>query len=134
MLSISLSAEDVFTIPWSSISGGGSGRSPEPAEFTLTGSSIGQIASEENSGPPSEFGIAGGYWTFPFEPALPDLHLAIQLTGNTVTLTWDADGPPVTLESSSDLELWQPVVPQPTEPFFHEPSSARKYYRLSPAQ
>ena len=122
-------AQDSFTIAWFSISGGG-GASTEPGEFPLAGSSVGQFSTGEPTGEPGEFSLTGGYWTFDFD-ALPDLHLAMLLEGGTVTLTWDAGGPPVVLESSADLDLWAPVDPQPAGPPFIEPEGARRYYRLS---
>ena len=124
-------SQESFTLAWSSVSGGG-GASAEAAEFTLGGSSVGQMAAGDASGEPGEFDITGGYWTFEFEPPVPDLNLAMQLEGGTVTLTWDAGGPPVVLESSEDMELWMPVDPQPPTPFFQEPEGARKFYRLVP--
>lgn len=124
-------AQDFFTVPWSAISSGGVA-SAEPAEFTLRGSALGQFSAGGSSDEPGEFDVTGGYWTFPFQPTLPDLHLAMQLLGPTVTLTWDEDGPPVVLESSADLELWVPVDPQPVAPFFQETAGGRKFYRLSP--
>jgi hypothetical protein len=54
------------------------------------------------------------------------------LTGGTVTLTWLLPVLPVILESSGNLQLWTPVEPQPATPFFQEPESARKFYRLVP--
>ena len=124
-------AQESFTLAWSSVSGGGGGASPAAAEFTLGGSSVGQMSAGDASGEPGEFSITTGYWTFPFEPPM-DLNLTMQLDGSTVTLTWDAGGPPVVLESSEDMELWAPVDPQPATPFFQEPESARKFYRLVP--
>ena len=124
-----LPAQESFTIAWSAISGGG-GASTAPAEFTLAGTSVGQLTAGDPSGEPGEFNLTSGYWTFPFEPPV-DLHLAMQLNGGTVTLTWDANGPPVVLESSADLELWAPVDPQPVTPFFQEPEGARSFFRLS---
>jgi hypothetical protein len=125
-------AQDSFTLAWSSVSGGGGGSSG-PAEFTLAGSSVGQLSAGESSGGKGEFTVTSGYWTFDFEPP-PDRNLTMQLDGSTVTLTWDAGGPPVVLESSEDLELWTPVDPQPTTPFFQEPEGARRYFRLVPPQ
>jgi hypothetical protein len=122
-------AQDSFTIAWSTIAGGG-GASTEPAEFALRGSTVGQLTAGEPAGEPGEFSVSGGYWTFDFNPPV-DLHLAMQLNGGTVTLTWDAAGPPVVLESSGDLELWAPVDPQPAGPLFIEPEGERRYYRLS---
>lgn len=125
-------AQESFTLEWSAITSGG-GASTEPGEFTLAGSSVGQITAGDASTEPGEFGMNNGHWTFEFEPQLPDLHLAMQLDGGTVTLTWDAGGPPVSLESSADLNLWAPVDPQPEAPFFQESSATRKFYRLVPA-
>ena len=124
-----LPAQESFTIPWSAISGGG-GASTAPAEFTLAGTSVGQLTAGDPSGAPGEFNLTSGYWTFPFEPPM-DLHLAMQLDAGAVTLTWDANGPPVVLESSADLELWAPVNPQPNGPSFVETEGARRYYRLT---
>jgi hypothetical protein len=126
-------AQDAFTLEWSAITSGG-GTSTEPGEFTLAGSSVGQITAGAASTEPGEFDVTGGHWTFEFEPPLPDMHLAMQLDGGTVTLTWDAEGPSVSLESSADLELWEPVVPQPATPFFQETGATRKFYRLVPAR
>jgi len=123
-------AQDSFTIAWSTISGG-SGASPSPGEFTLAGSSVGQLAAGRPSGEPGEFDVSGGYWIFTFEPPI-DLHLAMNLDGGTVTLTWDASARPVILESSPDLELWQAVDPQPDGPSFTEPEGERRFYRLTP--
>ena len=124
-------AQESFTIAWSSLDGGG-GQSAGAGEFTLAGSSVGQMtAGDPDSGPPGEFDITGGYWTFQLEPPL-DLNLTMQLDAGTVTLTWDATAPPVVLESSTDLELWTPVDPQPATPFFQEPEGARMFYRLVP--
>src|SRR6188508_1554001 len=105
-----LAAQESFTIAWSSIDGGG-GPSVGAAEFTLGGSSLGQMAvGNPDSGPSGEFDITGGYWTFELEPP-PDLNLTMLLDGGTVTLTWDAGANPVVLESSADLKLWAPVTP-----------------------
>ena len=123
-----LPAQESFTIAWSSLDGGG-GPSAGPAEFTLGGSSVGQAAAGGGTGEPGEFSVAGGYWTFPYEP-LPDL--VMQLDSGTVTLTWSPAAVPVVLESSEDMELWAPVDPQPATPFFQEPEFGRRYYRLSP--
>jgi hypothetical protein len=126
-------AQDSFTIAWATVSGG-SGASAAPGEFTLAGSSVGQISAGKPSGEPGEFNISGGYWTFEFEPPPPlNLNLRMQLDGGTVTLTWDDNGPPVVLESSADLQLWEPVDPQPAAPPFIEPEGARRFYRLTPA-
>jgi len=125
-------AQESFTLAWSSVSGGGGGASPAAAEFTLGGASVGQMTAGDASGEPGEFDITGGYWTFEFEPPMPDLNLTMQLDGGTVTLTWDAGGPTVVLESSEDMELWAPVAPQPAAPFFQEPEGGRKFYRLVP--
>jgi hypothetical protein len=123
-------AQDSFTLAWSSVSSGG-GASTGPAEFTLAGSSVGQFSAGASSGGKGEFTITAGYWTFEFEPPPPDLNLTMQLDGGTVTLTWDAGGPPAVLESSMDLDLWTPVDPQPATPFFQEPEGARQFYRLT---
>jgi hypothetical protein len=135
LFAAALRADDTFTIPWSTLSGGGIVNStPAPGEFTLTGATIGQLASDsESGGPPGEFDLTEGYWTFAFEPS-PDLHLTMQLSGGTVTLTWDQPAAPVILESSADLELWAPLNPQPATPFFQEPEGARKFYRLVPGE
>lgn len=122
-------AQDSYTIAWSSVSGGG-GASSGPSEFTLTGSSVGQLTAGDPSGEPGEFNVTAGYWTFLFEPPM-DLHLVMQLDGGIVTLTWDAGGPPVVLQSSADLELWAPVDPQPVTPFFQEAEGARSFFRLT---
>ena len=127
----SAAAQDSFTVAWSSISGGGGGDSTEPAEFTLAGSSVGQFSAGEPTGEPGEFSLNGGYWSFEFDPQLPDLHLAMLREGGSVTLTWDDGITPVVLESSADLELWAPVDPQPAGPPFVEPEGDRRYYRLS---
>ncbi len=123
-------AQESFTIAWSSLDGGG-GPSAGPAEFTLGGSSVGQMTAGDASGEPGEFDITGGYWTFEYEPPM-DLNLTMQLDGGTVTLTWDTTPAPVVLESSGDMELWAPVDPQPATPFYQEPEGARKFYRLVP--
>lgn len=123
------SAQDSFTIAWSSLDGGG-GPSSGAAEFTLGGASVGQMAAGDASGVPGEFHITGGYWTFPYEPL--DLHLTIQVLNGTVTLTWDAAPVPVVLQSSEDLNLWAPVDPQPATPFFQEAEGTRSFYRLIP--
>ncbi len=123
-------AQESFTLAWSAVSGGGGGASPATAEFTLGGSSVGQMTEGDASGEPGEFDLTGGYWTFPFEPPM-DLNLTMQLDGGTVTLTWDATPAPVVLESSGDMELWAPVDPQPAAPFFQEPEGARSFYRLT---
>ena len=123
-------AQDSFTIEWSSIDGGG-GPVTGDGEFTLTGSSLGQAtAGDPDDGPPGEFAISGGYWTFDLEPP-PELNLAMQLDGDTVTLTWADGGFTVVLESSADLDLWEPVDPQPAGPPFQEPSGQRRFYRLT---
>jgi hypothetical protein len=83
-------AQESFTLGWSSLSGGG-GALHAKGEFTLAGSSVGQFSAGEATGEAGEFTVSGGYWTFEFEP--PDLHLAMQLDGGTVTLTWDAGVP-----------------------------------------
>ena len=126
-----LCAQESFALAWSSVTGGGGGASPAAAEFTLGGASVGQMTAGDASGEPGEFDLTGGYWTFEFEPPM-DLNLTMQLTGGTVTLTWDAGGPTVVLESSEDMELWAPVAPQPATPFFQEPEGGRKFYRLVP--
>jgi hypothetical protein len=132
-LSTPAMAQDSFTIAWSTISGG-SGASAGPAEFTLAGSSVGQLSAGKSPGEPGEFDVSGGYWTFEFEPPPPlDLNLRMQLDGGTVTLTWDDSGPPAVLESSTDLQLWEAVDPQPAAPPFIEPEGARRYYRLTRA-
>jgi hypothetical protein len=123
-------AQESFTIAWSSLDGGG-GPSAGEAEFTLGGSSVGQMSVGDPSGEPGEFDLTGGFWTFPFEPSL-DLNLTMQLDGGTVTLTWDAGGASVVLESSEDMELWGPVDPQPATPFFQETEGTRRFYRLAP--
>jgi hypothetical protein len=124
-------AQDTFSLAWATIDGGG-GRSTTPAEFTLAGSSVGQFeAGNTGGGLPGEFSVASGFWTFSWEPPpLPELTMT--LAAGTVTLTWAAPAPPVTLESSADLELWTPVDPQPATPFFQEPEGARMFYRLVP--
>ena len=123
-------AQESFTLAWSSVSGGGGGPSSSTAEFTLGGSSVGQMTAGDASGEPGEFDITGGYWTFPYEPL--DLHLTMQLLSSTVILTWDAPPTPVVLESSEDMTLWAPVVPQPATPFFQEAEGTRRFYRLVP--
>jgi hypothetical protein len=124
-------AQDAFSLAWATIDGGG-GRSTTPAEFTLAGSSVGQFESGNTTGgPPGEFSVASGFWSFEYAPPpLPELSMS--LTGGTVTLTWQEPALPVVLESSADLELWAPVDPQPAAPFFQEPEAVRKYYRLMP--
>lgn len=129
-LALAAAAQDSFTVAWSAISSGG-GSSPEPAEFMLQGSALGQFSAGDASAEPGEFDVTGGYWTFPMQPSLPDLHLAMQINGDTITLTWDEEGPPVVLESSADLALWEPVEPQPAAPFFQESTGLRRFYRLS---
>ena len=128
-----LTAQDTFTITWSTIGSGG-GPSAGAAEFTFAGYSVGQFAAGDSAGgPPGEFDITGGYWAFEFMPPPADLNLTMQLSGGMVTLTWDEPATPVVLESSANLDLWAPVAPQPATPFFQEPGSARRFYRLVPA-
>lgn len=114
---------------WSLVGGGG-GASGETGEFTVAGSSVGQLGGGESTASESgEFAISSGHWAFLF--ALPDLNLTMSLDGITVTLTWDAGGPPVVLERSFDMHQWSPVSPQPTEPIFQEPEDGlRAFYRL----
>jgi hypothetical protein len=58
----------------------------------------------------------------------------MQINGGTVTLTWDdSTGATVRLESSTDLQLWAPVEPQPPHPPFIEPAGQRRYFRLMPS-
>ena len=124
-------AQESFTIAWSSLDSGG-GPSSGAAEFTLAGSSLGQMsAGDPDSGPPGEFDITGGYWTFDLEPP-PDLNLTMHLDGGIVTLTWETPVSHVVLESSDDLQLWTPVNPQPVTPVFQEPEGTRRFYRLVP--
>ena len=125
-----LRAQEVFTIDWSSIDGGGT--LPAGAgEFTITGS-IGQFHAGTALGTgTSEFSLTGGYWTVAEMPL--DLGLTMSRTGNSVILAWDGSrGIPVVLERSADLRAWAPVSPQPAGPSFTEniASIARRYYRL----
>ena len=124
--------QDTFRIEWSTIDSGGS-PPPGTGEFTVAGS-IGHFDTGSATGePPGEFDITGGYWTFDLETPL-DLGLKMQLDGGTVTLTWDGSTDiPVVLESSVDLQLWEPVSPQPSAPLFLEPAGTRRYYRLTRA-
>jgi|GEM_PF-4774072 len=133
MIPCAVFSQESFSIEWSAIDGGG-GLTGGAGEFSITGSSIGQFAAgDPDGGPPGEFDITGGYWTFELEPPV-DRNLTMQLDGGTVTLTWDAGASPVVLESSADLELWGPVDPQPAGPPFAEPSGQRRFYRLVPAE
>jgi hypothetical protein len=131
LLAACAAAQDTFSLAWSTIDGGG-GRSTTPGGFTLAGSSVGQFEAGASGGAPAgEFSVASGFWSFPWEPPpLPELSMS--LTGGTVTLTWPLPVLPVILESSGNLQLWTPVDPQPATPFFQEPESARKFYRLVP--
>jgi hypothetical protein len=128
-----LAAQDDFTLDWSSISAGGLIETAGPGEFTIEGT-IGQLAADEPaSGPTGEFSISGGYWAFTLNEPV-DLGMTVHLGGGVVTLTWDdSTGIPVVLESSGDLQLWEPVNPQPPHPPFIEPAGQRRYYRLMPS-
>jgi hypothetical protein len=125
--------EEILTLEWSSLSGGGQAAAAGAGEFTVEGT-IGQISAESFGGEtPGEFGVSGGYWSFTLNEPL-DLGLALQLNGNSATLTWDdSTGIPVQLESSLDLQLWQPAYPQPLQPPFLDATGARRqFYRLMP--
>jgi hypothetical protein len=126
-------AQDEFRLEWSIISGGGTtSSSGTGGEFTHE-ASVGQFAvANAANDPGSEFTLSGGYWTFILNEPL-DLGLAMQINSNEVTLTWDdSTGTPVQLESSRDLQLWEPVIPQPQHPPFREAVIQRRYYRLMP--
>ena len=123
-----LFAQDAYSVSWSTFDGGG-GPSSGEGEFTLGGSSLGQMsAGREEDGEFGEFSVTGGYWTFELEPL--EVHLTLRLEGGDVILTWDENAPPVILESSADLQLWEPVDPQPAGPPFLESQTDRKFYRL----
>ncbi len=124
--------EDVFTLDWSSFSGGGHSAFEGGGEFSVEGT-LGQFSGGAvPSGQSGEFSVSGGYWTFTLNEPL-DLGITMQFNGSTVTLTWDdSAGIPVLLESSADLELWVPVQPQPWYPPFPDASARRRFYRLMP--
>jgi hypothetical protein len=120
-------AQDSFTIDWIAI--GGSSHTAAGGEFSLTGF-IGQpVPGESGGGSAGEFSLTGGFWTLEETPM--ELGFAMRREGGTVTLTWDnTRGIPVVLESSANLNLWAPVVPQPAGPPFTESAASRRYYRL----
>ena len=125
-----LRAQSTFTIDWSSITSG-STASPGTGECSLTGS-VGQLAPGiPAGGAAGSFSLTGGYWAAEESPM--ELGLAMQRTGNTVTLTWDGSrGIPVVLEQSADMRTWVPVSPQPTGASFTEniATVSRRSYRL----
>jgi hypothetical protein len=127
-------AQDEFRIDWSLISGGVATSAGAAGEFSID-ASIGQFAAIDAAvDPGSEFSLSGGYWSFTLNEPL-DLGLAMQISGGTVSLSWDdSTGVRVQLESSADLQLWQPVSPQPQHPPFLDVTGARRqFYRLMPA-
>jgi hypothetical protein len=129
---VTLNAQDTYTLDWSSFTGGGKTQDAEAGEYTIE-SSLGQMGAQEPpAGATGEFSVSGGYWTFTLNEPL-DLGLTMQLTGGNVSLAWDdSTGIPVRLESSVDLQLWEPVTPQPQHPPFLEATFQRRYYRLMP--
>jgi hypothetical protein len=128
-----LTAQDIYTLDWSLITGGGQSADAGAGEFTVE-STLGQVSAGTPAGGTSgEFGVSSGYWSFTLNEPL-DLGLAMQITGSGVTLTWDdSSGIAVQLESSPDLQLWQAVYPQPQFPPFLDVTGARRhFYRLMP--
>ena len=127
-----LCAQDIYTLDWSNI---GSGANPDVSsagEYTVQ-STLGQFGAADAAGGDGEFSVSGGYWSFTLNEPL-DLGLAMQIDGGTVTLSWnDSAEIPVRLESSPDLQLWQPVSPEPPHPPILDVSGVkRRFYRLMP--
>ena len=117
-----------FTLDWSTADAGGGECSG--GAYSLRGT----IAQTDAAAPASggTLSLDGGYWTFPdASPPLPEL--VIRLDSGFVILNWQETDTAVVLESSTDLQLWLPVDPQPVTNVWAAPQSERGFFRLSPA-
>jgi hypothetical protein len=97
-----------FTLPWSTLDGGGgksSGTSAGGTVFTVTGT-IGQFDTTEAAG--GAHRIAGGFWAHVInspDPDYPDLTIVRQPNGDA-TIQWQGDAAGWQVQTSTDLVQW----------------------------
>ena len=102
-----------YSIDWYKVGGGGG--TSTGGNYSVSGT-IGQADAGAMSG--GSYSITGGFWSLLSVVATPGSPtLNMNVTGNSVVLSWAVSAGSFTLESKPDLAVssaWTPVTPPPT--------------------